>query len=103
MEILGIKRLSYGATFAAVVILILLIAGAMFFADKVDGFIDNWNAKTTQAMEMRGSWLGMRLASLDSPTAQRLGIPASAKGVLIAEIEDRNGWRGAKPGPWKAT
>ena len=49
-------------------------------------------------MEMQGSWLGMKLASLDAPAARRLGIPASAKGVLIVEIEEKNGWRARQAG-----
>lgn len=93
MEVLGIKRFSYGAVLAFVVLLVLLIAGAMFFADEVDDFFDHRKPKTIQVMELRGSWLGMKLTALDSPTAQRLGIPPSAKGVMIVEIEERNGWR----------
>ena len=38
MEILGFKRFSYGAILALAVLLFLLIAGAMFFADEVDDF-----------------------------------------------------------------
>ncbi len=94
METLGIKRLSYGAIFVLAVVLVLLIAGAMFFADKVDDYFDgHGKTETTQVMELQGSWLGMKLSSLDTPTAQRLGIPASAKGVMITEIEERIGWR----------
>ncbi len=93
MEILGIKRFSYAAVFAFVVLLVLLIMGAMFFAEGAGDLFGRRGPKTTQVMELRGSWLGMKLTSLDSPTAQRLGIPSSAKGVMIVEIEERNGWR----------
>ena len=44
-------------------------------------------------MELRGSWLGMKLAALDSPTAQHLGIPPAAEGVIVAEITEADGWR----------
>ena len=98
MEILGIKQWSYGAMFAFVVLLVLLIGGAMFFAEKVDDLFDGRKPTTTQLMEMQGSWLGMKLASLDAPAARRLGIPASAKGVLIVEIEEKNGWRARQAG-----
>jgi hypothetical protein len=98
MDMLGFKRFSYGAILALAVLLFLLIAGAMFFADEVDDFFDHREPKTTQVMELRGSWLGMKLSSLDSPTAQRLGIPPSAKGVMVVEIEERNGWRALQAG-----
>ena len=39
MEVPGIKRFSYGAVFAFVVLLILLIGGAMFFADEAEDFL----------------------------------------------------------------
>ena len=68
MEILGFKRVSYGAIFALAVVLFLIIAGAMFFADEVDDFFDHSAPKTTQVMELRGDWLGMKLTSLDSLT-----------------------------------
>jgi len=93
MEMLGIKRFSYGAVFVFAVLLFLLIAGAMFFADEVDDFFDHRGVKTTQVMELRGSWLGMKLTSLDSPTAQRMGIQPSLPGVMIVEIAEQDGWR----------
>ena len=95
MEILGIKRFSRGAVHAFVVALVLLIVGAMFFADEVEEFLDHREPKTTQVMELRGSWLGMKLTS---PTAQRLGIPPSAKGVMVVEIMEMNGWRARQAG-----
>lgn len=98
MEILGIKRFSYGAVLAFVVLLVLLITGAMFFADEAEDFFGHRGPKTTQVMELRGSWLGMKLTSLDSPTARRLGVPPSAKGVMIVEVEERNGWRALRAG-----
>lgn len=49
-----------------------------------------WNrqqgAGSTQPMELRGHWLGMRLAGTDSASARQLGIPPSVKGVVVAEI-----------------
>ncbi len=98
MEILGIKRFSYGAAMAFAVILFLIIAGAMFFADEVDDFFDHREPQTIQVMELRGSWLGVKLTGLDSPTAQRLGIPPTAEGVLVVEIAEMNGWRARQAG-----
>ncbi len=98
MEILGFKRFSYGAIFVLGVALFLIIAGAMFFAYVVDDFFDHSAPKTTQVMELRGDWLGMKLTSLDSPTAQRMGIPPSLSGVMIVEIAEKNGWRALQAG-----
>jgi len=98
MDTLGIKRFSYGAMFAFVAALALLIVGAMFFADEVEEFLDHRGIKTTQVMELQGSWLGVKLTSLDSPTAQRLGIPPAAGGVLVVEIMELNGWRAREAG-----
>ncbi|MHC4176053.1 MAG: hypothetical protein ACYSWU_01015 [Planctomycetota bacterium] len=98
MEVFGIKRFSYGAVLAFVVLLVLLVAGAMFFADEAEDFFGLHEPAITQAMELRGSWLGMKLASLDSPTARHLGVPPAAKGVMIVEIEERNGWRARQAG-----
>jgi predicted metalloprotease with PDZ domain len=98
MDILGIKRLSCASVVASVVLLVVLVAGAMFFADKLDDLIDGRKPKATQTMEMRGSWLGMKMAAVDSPTAQRLGIPPSTKGVVIVELDEKNGWRARQAG-----
>ncbi len=98
MEKMGLKRFSSGAVFALAVLLLLIVAGAMFFADEVEEFLGHREPKTTQVMELRGSWLGMELISLDSPTAGRLGIPPSTRGVMIMEIEEKNGWRARQAG-----
>jgi hypothetical protein len=98
MEKTGTKRFSYGGVFALAVLLFLLVAGAMFFADETADFFAHHEPKITEAMELQGSWLGMRLTSLDSPTARRLGVPPSAPGVMIVEIEKRNGWRARQAG-----
>ena len=70
----------------------------MFFADEVDDFFDHREPHTTQPMELLGSWLGVKLTGLDSPTAQRLGIPPSAEGVMVVEIMEMNGWRARQAG-----
>jgi S1-C subfamily serine protease len=41
----------------------------------------------TQAVELRGAWLGMRLAATDSRSAEELGVPATVKGVVIADVQ----------------
>ena len=93
-----IKRFSYGAAFAFVVLLILLAAGAMFFTDDFKEEILSPEYKSTQVMKIRGSWLGMRMISLDSPAALRSGVPPSVRGVMVVEIEDRIGWRARQAG-----
>jgi hypothetical protein len=98
MDKIGIKRFSYGAVLAFAVLLLLLVAGAMFFAGEAESFFGLHEPEITQIMELRGSWLGMRLTSLDSPTARRLGVPPSMPGVMIVEIEERNGWRARQAG-----
>jgi S1-C subfamily serine protease len=41
----------------------------------------------SQAMDLRGQWLGMRLASTDSQTATSLGVPPELKGVVVADVQ----------------
>jgi S1-C subfamily serine protease len=38
-------------------------------------------------MELRGQWLGMRLASTKSSTAADLGVPPEVKGAVVAEVQ----------------
>lgn len=44
-------------------------------------------ASPPQAMELRGFWLGMRLAPTNSRSAEELGVPAGIKGVLVADVQ----------------
>ena len=92
------KRFSYGMAFAFVVLLILLAAGAMFFTDDFKEEFLSPEYKSTQVMEIRGNWLGMRMVSLDSPAARHSGVPPSARGVMVVELEDRIGWRARQAG-----
>jgi len=39
-------------------------------------------------MELRGQWLGMRLAPTNSQSAAGLGVPAEVKGVVVAEVQN---------------
>ncbi len=98
MEIFGFKRFSYGAGLAFIVLLVVLVAGAMFFGDEAKEFFNLSQPKTTQVMELRGSWLGLKLTALDSPSAQHLGIAPSLPGVLIVDIDQQNGWRALQAG-----
>lgn len=93
-----IKHFSYGAAFALIVLLILLVAGAMFFSDDTEKIFGERERKSSHAMEIRGNWLGIKLTSLDSPTARRLGLPPSERGVMVIEFDDRNGWRARQAG-----
>jgi S1-C subfamily serine protease len=38
-------------------------------------------------MELRGQWLGMRLASTKSQTAADLGVPPEVKGALVSDVQ----------------
>jgi len=40
-----------------------------------------------QPMDLRGQWLGMRLASTDSRSAGDLGVPAEIRGVVVADVQ----------------
>lgn len=40
-----------------------------------------------QPMELRGQWLGMRLATPSSRVAADLGVPGDVKGVVIADVQ----------------
>jgi S1-C subfamily serine protease len=39
-----------------------------------------------QAMELRGQWLGMRLASTTSQSAADLGVPPEVRGTVVADV-----------------
>lgn len=82
-----------GTAFGVVVLLAVVALGAMFFADDGEELFSRERHKVTQAMELRGEWLGMKLASLDSPSARRRGVPPSERGVLVLELSERKGWR----------
>ena len=92
----------YGVAFVFLVLLILLAVGAMFFADDREEIFSRRKHKSSQSMEIQGRWLGMRLISLDASSARQLGVPPSVQGVMVMEIEERNGWRarlaGVQPG-----
>lgn len=90
------KYFSNGTTFVFLIILALLAAGAMFFPDdggSIGSVFGQNKPKFTQAMELRGKWLGMNLTALDSPTAHTWGVPPSLKGVMVVEIGEKSGWR----------
>jgi S1-C subfamily serine protease len=40
-----------------------------------------------QGMELRGQWLGMRLAATGAQAAADLGVPPEVKGVVVAEVQ----------------
>jgi membrane-associated protease RseP (regulator of RpoE activity) len=40
-----------------------------------------------QPMDLRGQWLGMRLAPTNSRSALDLGVPADVKGVVVADVQ----------------
>lgn len=70
-------------------IAVLVVAAVTAVAAVVVGL--RWRSNggasdVTQPMELSGRWLGMRLTGVASPTARQLGIPASVKGVVVAEL-----------------
>ncbi len=44
-------------------------------------------ANQAQPMDLRGQWLGMRLAPTNSRSATDLGVPADVKGVVVADVQ----------------
>jgi membrane-associated protease RseP (regulator of RpoE activity) len=71
-----------GAIALAVIITVVLAAE----------YSEHWGTKSVaqvpqnEPMELRGSWLGMRLAATDSASARTFGIPANVTGVVVAEV-----------------
>lgn len=93
-----IKYFSYGVASTFVVLLILLAAGAMFFTDDKADMIANRIHQAIEPMEIHGNWLGMKLTALNSHNADRLGVPSSLRGVVVGEVDERNGWRARQAG-----
>lgn len=52
----------------------------------------------TAPMELRGRWLGMSMSSPTAKAAAEFQIPPNVKGVLVAEISERTGWRARQAG-----
>ena len=42
----------------------------------------------SEPMELRGRWLGLRLAPADSPSAAELGVPPTVLGVVVVEVAE---------------
>ncbi len=84
------KRWQPAAAVAAVVVIGAAIAGAVFFGD------DLWDdkARFAQPMELRGSWLGMNLRSVQGAKT----VMPAVEGVMVADISERNGWRATQAG-----
>jgi S1-C subfamily serine protease len=63
-----------------------------------------WQPGTAQGalppMELRGQWLGMRLAATNSQSAAELGVPAEVRGIVVAEVQSdsRAVFAGLAPG-----
>src|SRR5262245_4276653 len=41
----------------------------------------------SQPMDLRGQWLGMRLAATGSQSAADLGVPPEIKGVVVSDVQ----------------
>jgi hypothetical protein len=52
----------------------------------------------SEPMELRGRWLGLRLAPADSPSAAELGVPPTVLGVVVVEVADRADSRARQAG-----
>jgi membrane-associated protease RseP (regulator of RpoE activity) len=67
-------------------------------------YSDHWGRKSAaqvpqmEPMELRGVWLGMRLAATDSASARALGVPPTVKGVVVAELAQGADSRGLGAG-----
>src|SRR5262249_6775046 len=44
-------------------------------------------AALSQPMDLRGQWLGMRLAPTSSQSAADLGVPPEVKGVVVSDVQ----------------
>ena len=78
-----------------------IVAGALIFADDRGETLDRFTSAKrdlSQAMEVKGDWLGMSLVDLTSPSARRAGIPAGLKGVMVSDISESTGWRARAAG-----
>jgi hypothetical protein len=42
----------------------------------------------SEPMELRGRWLGLRLAPADSPSAAEMGVPPTVLGVVVVEVAE---------------
>ncbi|MCP4678531.1 MAG: PDZ domain-containing protein [Deltaproteobacteria bacterium] len=96
-----LKLISPGGAIVFFVVIICLALVALFFTDdreEVLGDVRLRGPRATQPMELRGNWLGIKLASLNSPTARRFGIPTNAHGVMVVEISERAGLRARQAG-----
>ena len=82
------------------IIVLALIAGAVLLFTVGDM---GWNplagpTTNTQTMQLNGQWLGMRLAGTNTPSAQAVGVPPTAEGVVVAELVLPQGIRAQQAG-----
>lgn len=77
----------------------VLLACATFACAGCD---DGPAASPPDPMELQGTWQGMRLSEVGSPTGRSVGVPADVSGVVVAEVSQAGGsaafWAGIQPG-----
>ena len=81
-----LKKQRLGAFLVLGVIALTAIIAVVLAHEYSDHWAGASPVPVNQPMELRGAWLGMRLAPTDSATAQKFGIPATVKGVVVAEV-----------------
>ena len=83
-------------------VLILAITGGAILLFTAGGD-SGWNplsgpTSNAQAMQLSGQWLGIRLASADTPSAQSFGVAPATEGVVVAEFVMPEGARAQQAG-----
>jgi hypothetical protein len=79
------------------VLLLVGVAAALPFADLSCSARQPMGAQT-EAMELRGRWLGMELAAAGSPSAVNAGIPPQVTGVVVMQATPQTAPRATQAG-----
>lgn len=79
------------------VLLLVGVAAALPFADLSCSPRTPMGSQT-EAMELRGRWLGMELAAAGSPSAANLGVPPQVSGVVVTALGPQNAPRAVQAG-----
>jgi S1-C subfamily serine protease len=72
-------RLAIPAAVCLVAVVVVVLGTRVFQTGFTQGL--------SQPMDLRGQWLGMRLASTTSQSAADLGVPPEVKGVVVADVQ----------------
>ena len=94
----ALRKQRRGALLVLGVVALVVIAAVVLASE----YSEHWGSREAeginQPMELRGVWLGMRLAGSESATARELGVPENVKGVVVAEVSRGNDSRASSAG-----